>query len=561
MRDAADRILQESLSGGQGPRRRPASVEFARGIRPAPPRLDVYLALDLDAPSRREGRERVAELRPGETYRLTLRAGAKPEGQAPPWLLRGDEIAFAVSCPEAPELAIECEAEEAPEGLEPSAVALAREQVESGVELDFRVVVPEGCPRRLAFLEVSCFRPGTTYRDVCLRQPVDVLGEELPLRAEDRSLWNLDPSSDVPAHVAFLYVQEPQPGQLALRGWHRRRDFQGDEGLAKPELSLASFIDERQPSRDIVARMRSFSGQRIPRLLGWLRELLGRPGERLLLVVVDPTGAEVPWEMLSLQNVYLGAEAEVVRWASFWEFDQPVGLRCEEEERSGCTAGFLDPEAAGSIVAEGEELDRLAAERLGSPGEVLERLARGTEGLGLLYVACHGAFAYAESEARRYQTLFSQATATAGRRFVNLDLELLERPDARVPVVIVNACHSGRLLGDGSGVFGLPAVFLRKVADSYIGTLGAVANAQAAEIGTSVLRAFREAEGGARPSEILRRLRQEAAAALDPQRLEPQSWRRFLFTFMYVYYGNPLLRLNLHQTGGVPAGAGDEETP
>jgi hypothetical protein len=273
-----------------------------------------------------------------------------------------------------------------------------------------------------------------------------------------------------------------------------------------------------------------------------------------MLVIVDPTGAEIPWEMIRLTRGYLGAQAEVVRWAPLFEFEA-VGLQLEERDCLGATASFVDAGSSYESGEEGEALGRLGAERLHSLREVYARLARGVEDLGLLYIACHGAVAYPEREADRYQMLYSHSEPA--QRILNLDLEFLDRREARIPAVFMNACHSGRLLGDGGGTFGLPAAFLRKIADGYIGTLGAVSDVQAAAIGARVLRSLRESGRGVRLSEVLRRLRQKAAEDLGAPQLDTEVWRTFLFTFMYVYYGNPLLRIALSATGVLNRGDGE----
>jgi CHAT domain len=555
MSDTADRILREALSGAVGSRKPPDPGDRPRGIRSASPRLDVFLDLELDALTRREQGEWVTELRPGETYRLTVRIGSRPEGgDGPAWRLSGDAMVLSVACPDCPELAITAEAgeEECPN---PSAVLLTRRQIEEGSEVDFRIEVPVTCPRCRGGLEVSCAATTNRFPEVCRYLPVEVQGEHIAWTDEGNRTWNLDPASPVPGHVAFLYVQERHRGRLTLQGWSRRQDLE-DLEMDRPELSLASFVEDQHAADEIVGRVTAFSAQRIPGLQAWLRDLLTHHGEALLLVIVDPTGAEIPWEMIRLGNGgYLGARAEVVRWAQLWEFDERIGLRLEPRDCSGSALCFLDTGSPGGIETEREELGRLGAERLGSPREILERLSCSAARVGLLYMACHGAIAYPEREARRYHALYSETDP--GRRIVDLDLELLVRQAVRIPAVFVNACHSGRLLGDGEGIFGLPAVFLRKVADGYIGTLGAVNDAQAAAIGTRILRAFRESTGGIRPSELLRRLRSEAAETLDLRRSGRESSLRFLFTFMYVYYGNPLDRLTL-RCGDSP---GAEEEP
>lgn len=543
MSGIADRLLQEALSG-ESSLRRSAPVHLPGGIRPATPRTDVFIELEIiDAYEDAED-PNVLILQTGNVHRLTVRVSSHPEGQGgPAWRLRGSEMLLSISAPECPELTLEVEGYQPTEDASHlAAVTLRQEQIEAGVEIDFRIEVPSDCPRRRGFIEVACGVPDTRSLKVCQRRAVQVAGTFVPWNPQDAATWHVDPAASVPSRVAFLYVQERQAHRLHLQGWNSLQALEGDD-VERPELSLAAFIQERQPSRDIVGRIRGFSSQRLPKLLPWLHRLLAHYPD-LLLVIVDNTGAEIPWELIHLgSRRYLGSEAEVVRWAQMREFES-IGLRLDELKYGGHTIGFLDPSSPAAGAGEEEELNRLGAQHLCSLRETLERLSQNLEGIGLIYLACHGAVAHPQRETHRYQALYARA-GHRELRIIDLDLELLERRAQRVPTVFVNACHSGRLCGQGDGLFGLPSVFLRKVADGYIGTLGEVNDAEAARIGTRILRAFRENPGGIRPSELLRQLRREAAAALDPERSDRETWQRFLFTFMYVYYGNPFIRVIL----------------
>jgi len=455
-------------------------------------------------------------------------------------------MVLSLSCPNCPEIALSTGIGAIDDPYpDPAAVRLGRPQIEVGVDVDFLLEVPPGCPRCSGALQVLCSSPEVRFPEVCVRRSLSVESPHVELTDHDITIWNVDPALRVPDHVAFLYVQERRCGWLSLMTRNRRHALDGDLEIRRPELSLASLIQEGQFPKEFVGRIHAFSSQRIPELQVWFRDLLASYGQGLLLVIVDSTEAEIPWEMIHLKDGYLGAEAEVVRWAQLWDYHERIGLKIEDRDGSGYAIGYLDTGSASS-ANEAEELDQIEAHLLGSPGEILDRLSQGLADVGLLYVACHGAIAYPQREARRYQVLYDEKNPDE-LRIMDLDLEFLERQDVRLPAVFVNACHSGRLRGDGEGVFGLPTVFLRKVADGYIGTLGAVNQSQASIIGSRILRAFREDDKGVRPSELLRRLRHEAWKALDSRQRTGEGWLRFLFTFMYVYYGNPLVRVLLRR--------------
>jgi CHAT domain-containing protein len=537
MSGIADRLLKEALSG-EASLSRPTPARLPGSVRPASPRLDVFIEMEIDPCEEPEDPD-VLILQPGEVYRLTLLVRSRPEGLGRfACRLKGSEMLLSISAPECPELILES-GKTTDDVPRLAAVELTQAQIEAGVDVDFRIEVPAGSLRRRGFIEVAWRERDARSYKVCQSRAVQVEGEFLPWSPQDAATWNVDPSATPPEHMAFLYVRAQElSGPLHLRGWSRMQKLE-DHEVERPNLSLASFTRENRASENIVLRVRSFSSQRISELSGWLHTLLEYYPD-LLLVIDDSTGAEIPWEMIRLRNGYLGAEAEVVRWAQIKEYEL-IKLELDEKVCSGHAVGFLDSFSATSGADEAEAFKELGATSLGSLGAII---STSLKEVSLVYLACHGAVAYPENEAQRYQALFT-TTRPKHLRILDLDLERLERRSPRVPAVFVNACHSGRLLGEANSLFGLPAAFLRKVADGYIGTLGEVSDMQAKRIGARVLRAFRENTSGVRLSELLRQLRREAADALDPLRTDPEHWQPFLFTFMYVYYGNPFIRVSL----------------
>jgi hypothetical protein len=120
------------------------------------------------------------------------------------------------------------------------------------------------------------------------------------------------------------------------------------------------------------------------------------------------------------------------------------------------------------------------------------------------------------------------------------------------PIVFLNGCDSARVTSEeerfvSSYRLGFPEVFLAKGARGFIGTLAAVVDLHAAEYARDFIdKALKNPDMPV--AAILKELRAEAVAALpiNPVPDDSQS-RKFLNTFMYVYYGNPLTNLKLKE--------------
>ena len=114
------------------------------------------------------------------------------------------------------------------------------------------------------------------------------------------------------------------------------------------------------------------------------------------------------------------------------------------------------------------------------------------------------------------------------------------------PVVFVNATHSADLVLDQGEYYGLPECWLRWCASGYIGLLGPHHSRYATAIAEQLFQA--SVIDNLRPAAALQRIRaqvsQEFADCATSEYSEYQE--KFLYTFMYVYYGNPLAQFILH---------------
>jgi hypothetical protein len=120
-------------------------------------------------------------------------------------------------------------------------------------------------------------------------------------------------------------------------------------------------------------------------------------------------------------------------------------------------------------------------------------------------------------------------------------LNLVGLPEpTRPPAIVINACHSARLVRTSEGISGFPEFFLGTFARSFLGTLGAVDDEAAGAVGAELVKAARR-PGGVRIAEFLLQLRRRAA---EEFKKEPRAWK-FVSCFMYVFYGSPRDRLEI----------------
>ena len=96
-----------------------------------------------------------------------------------------------------------------------------------------------------------------------------------------------------------------------------------------------------------------------------------------------------------------------------------------------------------------------------------------------------------------------------------------------------------------TGPSDLVSVFLTRLAKGYIGTLGPVSSTVATKLAAEILHAAREERSGISIAELLQSLRQKAAIGIQGRNVSDENWERFLFTFMFVYFGNPMTYLRL----------------
>ena len=249
--------------------------------------------------------------------------------------------------------------------------------------------------------------------------------------------------------------------------------------------------------------------------------------------------------MLELDNdAYLGALAVVVRWLPAQMRETWQHLYVRHEHYTGTVIAYIDQEVSHQEI-EHHALHTLPVTYCEDATKLTQQLAAPLQGIGLVYLGCHGSFVYSDDPTSSIGLL-----PHSSDKLSLLDLSGLPVHSEPRPVLFVNACHSARLLRDDtsrniSKLYGLPEVLLAHVASGYIGTLGPVGSAYAAQIAKAILTEAYSLPEGVHIADKLRQLRQSAVDQLTANDASDENWLRFIYTFMYVYYGNPLARLRL----------------
>lgn len=337
---------------------------------------------------------------------------------------------------------------------------------------------------------------------------------------------------------------------IRLRGWH-----EGGLQLDEPVMVKAIVsVEELQAYRlaekkarlgpeAILKRLTNFSRNSSPRLLNWLNRCFLNYHEHFNLIITDLTDREIPWELLQFDpGLYLGACARVVHWLPTQYFSKETrALSVKAERHEGPVISYVDQElGADEIEPEQEALRVLTTEPYASLVALRKRLHDSLEDVGLIYIGCHGL---------RGQGVGSLQGGVPELASIMLEgIYFCETPRL---TVFLNACESARIIKkspDDQSSF--VEAFLAHCARGFIGTLARVEILTASRIAQQILLAAARPRG-VQPAEQLRLLRkneiERLRAAERDGTAESADYFRVIDTFMYVYYGNPLARLHLHQ--------------
>lgn len=412
-------------------------------------------------------------------------------------------------------------------------------------EHDFLLTIQPECPVAILFLELI-YEENSNIK-IATRLPIELKGN---YNEVDAKLWErvgIDDSIRPPSSMALLHIEAVEQGRLRLSCWNRRPlpnrpDFL--EPIDQPELGLDSLMgdtNDSQAIQDVIDHIRDFFTMGIPELSAWFSEMIQQHRGQCCIVIVDETAANVPWEMLEVdEGKFLGAQVDVVRWtqAQYLKLRAILQLH-DKEQHTGTLLAYVNAKDRAHAHHECPVLAHLTPRIYESEEEMRPYLTpQELPKIGLIYLRYRGSFIYGNEPQQ-----IRQAISNPYGKPVKIRFEQVQALVGKRPMVFVNACHSARLYGNNS--YGLVRILLARFASGYIGTIGSVEPSYAARVAHSILHNVSSTDDEVVLTELLRRLRQLVADRYTSNSALLENKLEFVYTFMYVYYGNPYARLRL----------------
>jgi hypothetical protein len=362
----------------------------------------------------------------------------------------------------------------------------------------------------------------------------------------------------LPQEVAILHIYQNGVDEYSVWGGNVTIGLQQTKPNKKPDLSLGQLKQTGKLPENVQDDITYFSHVNLE-IRKWLKTLRRRLGEQFCLVIADHTDFEIPWEMLELSpyespNEYLGALITTVRWRQIISGDDYLVLEFKADECCGNAVAYvLDTELKG-VGPELSILEQLQAVIYRSSKHDItafqSHLQQKDSSCGFVYISCHGVF---EKELREIW-IGSEKNPQQRLKLLALRKCQLNLVKNSQGIVFMNACHSGRQQAHfsipHSYRMGFIELFLAKGARGVIGTLGAVGDSHAAKFAHDLIQESLRSPNLS-VAALLRKLRLRVLENL-PEQPTTQDLLPFIYTFMYVYYGNPMTVLRLTPPGGQP---------
>jgi len=317
----------------------------------------------------------------------------------------------------------------------------------------------------------------------------------------------LDPR-DAPDDVVYMVVRRSAQ-QLEITPFCKGPQLADTVHLVLNPLASYQAID--QP--DFTDTIEDLSESGLMKLWQWLGQLRAIGVDPRVYALIEYGVGELPWELLDYRGRHLGRSARMARWAELIDYEAPRMLCVRDEERSGGVLALLPPRHPMPASLADVQLTRAA-----DVADLWRQLFAAPGQYALVYVSDVDAARSAELvKLLRHNPTGSHL---AGQR----------------PLFFVDGPGSAH---DAGGLFqtrSLAHTLLLRVADGLLGIVTPQLPAGSGSLSEPILAAL---VAGLGPAEALRQLRESmhTRRGADP--------RAFLTSFLYVYYGNPLLRLAL----------------
>jgi CHAT domain-containing protein len=366
--------------------------------------------------------------------------------------------------------------------------------------------------------------------------------------------FDLQPEQRFPSSFAVVYVEE-QGDRYIVRAYNAEQHPLCTEPAQPPPLSFDTQMNKRNPS-EIRGTMQVFSQKNTEarKIRGWLVKLRALLKDQFsqdleYVVIHDRTDFEIPWEMLNLsQDEHLGSSVVTVRWQDIQTledaWDDTTKLTPLDIQAGNCQGdiiAYTNTKDFAGVTDEISLLSKYNAQCIENVQEFLRKLHQVKSPVSLVFFASHGFLSEEVLDAALGEA--DQKHRVSFAELCGWDFKFL-RSDRSI--VFMNACHSGRLRRERQITgqrMGLATFFLERGARGVIGTMGEIEDRYAPKIAQCFLEEYQNAPNQS-VATILRRMREQVLRNLQADPSE-ENWAFFLFTFMYVYYGNPMTILRL----------------
>ncbi len=397
--------------------------------------------------------------------------------------------------------------------------------------------------------------------------------QEIVIQTESKKKYGdpfeIDVEEKLEKQIVRLQIDESIDNAIRILCFHR--DYKAEQQLnieckEFPQISFDQSIKQKNTAK-IFGRMRRFSQENdeAGELSNWLvdlqEELAKKYGESFAHILIkDRTSYEIPWELLEFaKGQFLGVTFKVTRWQdikkSFDRSHSKLELNCNPQSCSGEVFAYLNVKDLENVEIEKDLIEKKFEEAVIHDDiyDFFDDLEETKDDVALVFMASHGFFGDDLSESALGGCDIKEQIDID--ELYEYDFPFLEKSQS---VFFVNTCHSGRLqINDVSKISsnptGFSTFFLKKGAAGVIGSLCEIPDQYAAQVACDFFEQW-ENNQELTVSEILHRLRIQAFNNYKnpaTKKNKKESKYLFLVTFMYIYYGNPMVCLNFQQGGDV----------
>lgn len=504
------------------------------------PRVTVYLqGMLIEHDSGSDVGELVTELHACQSYRIRIIGHKQPFPQAQPVMIFGDAAG----------LHLKSTTPHSEWHLDTADLFCTFESSFSETWChDFLISVDETCPIGKVAFSVSIISAG--IRSEVKVFEVDLAGTYSPPEPDFYESVQIALDAAPPDNVAVFRIRPGNgDGFWIADGFNRKCKALSELRLSRPKGLNGEWL-WKLADADLERVRREFSGWSRtldPNLLQWFEDMRNSYGDHFVLVIVDMSYSNFPWELVhvvdaELREIPIGALAIVVRWIPTRYFTSRHVLYLEDELCEGGTHAFFDKDLLG-VDIERKSADKFEIETSEQLAEFAGRIATSAAQAAFFYAGCHGDFPE-EPDILSEPTLFTQGGIAGAPQEIGCNLfdsDGFEADYGNRPLVFLNACHSARLIQKEQHIAGFAEVLLARWARAFVGTLGYVNSQNAAVFAAALFEELLDSEEGVSIAEFLLHQRASAMAGFHSDR----DVGKLLDAFMYVYYGNPFLRLKL----------------